>query len=374
MKKVRCAFVLLLFLSAALLLTGAFGLAGNERLMEYAAPYSPDSDTSSPSLLTALSALRRQMQGAQLTASIYSQDGQVQSAAGQTALCDIKGISTEWFDLYHQTFLAGRCFGEREVVEGKPVAIVSEALAYSLWGDEEVLGAGLLLNGKALTVVGIVENKRLLVEDEPELLYVPLQTAFDLRLPADVQMLSGCGGRMAAFEMIAGQHVPGGSCYSHQQEMMRAGMLFRYLAVTLLLLLLGWGLRRSNALTRAGAMRWTARSKHVYGRRMLLPSALFGIQLAITYGLWLVLLYLTLNIAIEPAYVFSEWIPEDLSRLSGYIEVFKTALQQQTRLNATLTERVIQIRRSNSLIHAGCILALVALAIFRPGKPVGEEQ
>ncbi len=366
MKTKRCGFLFLflLILSVLCIIIGEVGLYGNTNLMEYAAPYSDQSGNNIP-LLNALNDLKGQLPNAQFSASVFATDSWVQTPAGKVTPCAITGVAPGWFDLYHHTLLDGRYIGEAEIIAGEHVALMSGDLAYALWGDTDAVGNEILLNGTTFRVIGIIDHSKTLGLSKQSMLYIPLQAAFHVQVQPDIQILSGLDGRENQFEHIAKRYFPDGTFYHHARERMSAGMPVRYLCVAMLLFLLRRTLRMINRISEASKQKWRDRYTHVYSRQMIVPSVLLGIQWLVTYGLWVLVAYAALRLAIAPVYVFSEWIPIDLSSLSSYIDAFVRAADEWFVLRITLTNSVLQIRCCGTFINIGSILFLLAMALPR---------
>lgn len=374
MKTKRCGFlfIFLLILAMLCIIIGEVGLCGNAKLLEYAAPYSDHMGNNNP-LLSALDDLKEQLPDARLSASIFSTNGWVQTSAGEFTTCAITGVAPGWFDLYHHSLLCGRYFGEAEIIAGEHVAIISTDLAYTLWGDIHAIGNEILLNETSFRVIGITDNPKTRGLPQQSMLYIPLQTAFHMQVQPDIQILSGLNGRENQFENAAKRYFPDGTFYNHERERMTAGMPVRYLCVAILLFLLRRTLRMINGFSKTSIHKWQDRYTHVYSSGMIGPSVMLGIQCLVTYGLWVLVAYATLQLAIAPVYVFSEWIPEDLSSLSNYIDTFVRAADDWYALRITLTDSVLQIRRCGTFISMGSILFLIAMALPRKNASMRER-
>ena len=365
--------IFLLILAVLCIIIGEAGLYGNAELLEYAAPYSGQVENNT-SLLSALDDLKEQLPNAQLSASIFSTNGWVQTSAGEFTTCAITGVAPGWFDLYHHSLLCGRYFGEAEIIAGEHVAIISTDLAYTLWGDIHAVGNEILLNETSFCVIGITDNPKTLGLPQQSMLYIPLQTAFHMQVQPAIQLLSGLNERESQFENTAKRYFPDGTFYNHERERMIAGMPVRYLCVAILLFLLRRTLRMINGFSKVTIHKWQDRYTHVYSSRMIYPSVMLGIQCLVTYGLWVLIAYATLQLAIAPVYVFSEWIPENLSSLRSYIDAFARAADDWYALRITLTDSVLQIRRCGTFISMGSILFLIAMAFLREKTSIEDDE
>ncbi len=375
MKTKRCGFLFLflLILATLCIIIGEVGLYGHTNLMEYAAPYSDQSGNSVP-LLNALNDLKEQQPDAQFSASVFATDEWVQTSNGEFTTCAITGVAPGWFDLYHHTLLDGRYIGEAEIIAGEHVALMSGDLAYALWGDTDAVGNEILLNGTTFRVIGIIDHSKTLGLSQQSMLYIPLQAAFHVQVQPDIQILSGLDGRENQFEHIAKRYFPDGTFYNHTRERMSARMPVRYLCVAILLFLLRRTLRMFNRFSEASKQKWRDRYTHAYSRQMIVPSALLGLQWLVIYGLWVLVAYTALRLAIAPVYVFSKWIPTDLSSLSNYFDAFVRAADDWFALRVTLTNSVLQIRCCSTFINIGSILFLAAMAVPRKASSIKNDE
>ena len=90
-------------------------------------------------------------------------------------LVDGNVVSPGYFDMMRMTIRRGRDFTEQDRTGGRPVAIVSEALARHVWKTTDVVGQTLMSGKSALEVVGVVSDIRYrsVSEPYPPLLYTP---------------------------------------------------------------------------------------------------------------------------------------------------------------------------------------------------------
>jgi len=373
MRKKKLPFIFLLLLSLICIAIGEWGLHQEKPRLEYAAPYSVPQSCGTEStlpLLSTLAQLREELPEAMVSAYILQRGTQVETESGRTASCTVYSIAEGWFDLYHRTLLSGRLLGEDELQSGQRLVMVNTSLAYALWGDTEVVGSKLMLRQEEFEVAGIVKHDQKPGQTERGELYLPLSAAIAMGLPGEIQVLAGTEARPTVFGVIASGGVPGGQLAQLSKERMCAGLPLRYLCVLLLLLFLQWLLKNINRLTRQSAAAWRTRQSQVYGVQMIVPTLLLAAQCLACYGIWLIMVYFTLQCAAAPAYTFPEWIPEDPSRLSSYGKAIRNALAQGASLQTTVTESVLTMRHYGGWVKAGTLLAMLASVgiIFPPGS------
>lgn len=363
MKKRQYGNCLLLFLSLLCIAVGMTGIWGENNLMEYVAPFSASGGNNIP-IQYAMDDLISQIPDAQVAACVLKEQYWVQTALGAETACSITGITPGWFDLYPHRISDGRLFGEAEINSGNCVALLTPELAYALWGDMQIIGNEISINGSSFRIVGVIEPMDQGMQTKYPGLYIPMQEACQLVQP-EIQILSGIDIQINLFESVAKRYIPNGTAYSHEKECMTATMPLRCLVVIIMMYFLLHVLHWIKATVALGICRWKERYRHVYASRMILPTILLCMKLMTTFGIWLCFAYGTLRIAVEPVYVFSEWIPDDLSSLRSYIDTFSCAVHNWSALQVTQTGAVLHIRRYGTLIQMGCILFLSAMALSR---------
>ena len=99
----------------------------------------------------------------------------------------LKTIAPRFFETLGLSVLRGRDFGELDSAGSAPVAIVNQALAASLWPEEQAVGQRLELDGNTFEVVGLVQDDQYikLTETYARQVYVPYwqdPTLIDARL------------------------------------------------------------------------------------------------------------------------------------------------------------------------------------------------
>jgi putative ABC transport system permease protein len=86
---------------------------------------------------------------------------------GDSPVVQVQDITPHFFDTMGVQLLAGRDFGDQDVEGGLPVAIVSNSMAHSYWGDQSPVGKRISSNTDSLgrpvwaTIVGIVADVRI---------------------------------------------------------------------------------------------------------------------------------------------------------------------------------------------------------------------
>lgn len=365
MKKRQYGKYLLLFLSLLCITVGMTGIWGKSDLMECAAPCIASGRNSVP-VQYAMDELTSQIPDAQVAACVLKEQYWVRTALGAETACSITGITPGWFDLYPHRISDGRLLGEAEINSGECVALLTPELAYALWGDMQIIGNEISINGTSFHIVGVIEPMDQGMQTKHPGLYIPMQEACQLVQP-EIQILSGIDIQFNLFESVAKRYIPNGTAYSHEKEYMAATMPLRFLVVIIMIVILLRILRWIKAMATFSIRRWKEHYQHVYANQMILPTILLCMQLVATYGIWLCFAYGTLQIAFEPVYVFSEWIPENLVSLSSYVDTLSANLLAQSSLLVSRTALIIHIRRCGCMILLGCFFLIYPVGALMIG-------
>ena len=155
---------------------------------------------------------------------------------------------------------------------------------------------------------------------------------------------------------------------------MRGSIIARVLAVALGMYLILYLLRRLNGCTGGFAKGIRLRLKTEYFRSMLpsiLPRA--GL-LALGYAALLAAAYGILTLAIEPMYVFTEWIPDVLVELSSITERFWAAYQCCGKARVYPHEGIRRDTLWAGLLRWGAVATLTGALEWRSPRGTGREK
>lgn len=86
-------------------------------------------------------------------------------------------VSPAFFDVMRLEVIAGRVLSEEEIEAGRPLAVVSEAIAKAYWPGSSALGQTLTGTTHTVTIVGVVSEARIGSQDEDRQgeIYIPLR-------------------------------------------------------------------------------------------------------------------------------------------------------------------------------------------------------
>jgi putative ABC transport system permease protein len=96
----------------------------------------------------------------------------------------VVGVDTSYFRLTNQSLVAGAMFSELQVEQGRPVAIIGHGVRTRFFTTEDPIGRPIKVGENWLTVVGVLEDRRVSSETSQRLgirdpnmdVYVPLHT------------------------------------------------------------------------------------------------------------------------------------------------------------------------------------------------------
>ena len=312
-------------------------------------------------------------------ASIAARDyGFAFSGEGGTATATLTAVGESWFAVYPRYLVSGRLMTEQELKDGDRLIVLDEPLAFKLFPTADPIGRELTIGSERYEVVGVVRYRRSVGEYEQYQAYIPYTSAAEDRLPMEIVEVCGVAlpqsGASRAFEDAGENWQDGGTFIDTDKEAMRGGIVARALAIALGLYLILYLLRRLNRRTAGLGADIRARLRREYFRDML-PGLLphFGL-LALGYAALLAAAYGVLTLAIEPMYVFTEWIPDVLVELSSITERFWQLTSAAAAPIAIRTKEYAEIRFWSGLVRWGAISALTGALVMALSARRGKDR
>ena len=302
-------------------------------------------------------------------ASIAARDyGFALSGEGGTATATLTAVGEGWFDVYPRYLVSGRLMTAQELLDGDRLVVLDEPLAFKLFPTTDAVGRELQIGAGRYEVIGVVRYQRAVGEYGQYQAYIPYASAAQERLPMETVEACGVGlphsGASRTFEDAAGNWQAGGTFIDTDKEAMRGSIIARVLAVALGMYLILYLLRRLNGCTGGFAKGIRLRLKTEYFRSMLpsiLPRA--GL-LALGYAALLAAAYGILTLAIEPMYVFTEWIPDVLVELSSITERFWQLTSAAAKPVFIRTKEYAEIRFWAGLLRWGAVATLTGALVM----------
>ena len=266
----------------------------------------------------------------------------------------------------------------RNCKDGDRLIVLDEPLAFKLFPTADPIGRELTIGTERYEVIGVVRYRRSVGEYEQYQAYIPYTSAAEDRLPMEIVEVCGAAlpqsGASRAFEDAGENWQAGGTFIDTDKEAMRGGIVARALAIALGLYLILYLLRRLNRRTAGVGVDIRARLQTEYFRDMLpglLPRS--GL-LALGYAALLAAAYGVLTLAIEPMYVFTEWIPDVLVELSSITERFWQLTSAAAAPIVIRTQEYAEIRFWSGLVRWGAISALTGALVMALSARRGKRQ
>ena len=312
-------------------------------------------------------------------ASIAARDyGFALSGEGGSATATLTAVGENWFSVYPRYLVSGRLMTQRELKDGDRLIVLDEPLAFKLFPTADPIGRELTIGTERYEVVGVVRYRRSVGEYEQYAAYIPYTSAAEDRLPMEIVEVCGAAlpqsGASRAFEDAGENWQAGGTFIDTDKEAMRGGIVARALAIALGLYLILYLLRRLNRRAASFGANIRARLQTEYFRDMLpglLPRILL---LALGYAALLAAAFGVLTLAIEPMYVFTEWIPDVLVELSSITERFWQLTSAAAAPIFIRTQEYAEIRFWSGLVRWGALSALTGALVMALSARRGRDK
>lgn len=360
--------VLCLLAGAALMLAGAYLLAGTPDLLEYVLPVSAGDGEA---LLALYEQGGEQMEALAGTVESGAMAARAQSvpvsAESGSVTATVYAVSEGYFDVVHETLLAGRFVSESDVRRGTRALVLDSGAALSLFAGEEPIGREATVDGRTYEVVGVIRGGRRIGETDAHVAYVPVTAAGHDALPAQT---FACVARplepvASAIQMqdtlVAWRD--GGSFYSLAKLKLGAVMPLRWALLIAGAVLIFALLHRVNAFAWGRVCRYARRLRVRYARE-LLPGMLGSAALCLLlYGALAGALFALAAFSIRPLYVFTEWVPEVVVELSSLQSRFFALSGANAAAVRCVTRSVCCVELGRGLLRWGFFAALLGLVL-----------
>ena len=293
------------------------------------------------------------------------------SANDNSGTATLYAVGEGWFEVYPVFMADGRRIDETELRKGKKVAMIDEDLAFKLYGSEFPENAGAIIGGEEYAVVGTVRHRRSVGEQAEYCVYIPLLSAADSRM--DTLMLSSkpipnSGARTMFETTVTSGWRNDGSFYSLEKEIMRRMILPRMMLLVFGMTAFLALLRGMNAVAAGCVGRFRAGMKVNYFPRMI-PRLLGVIAVCLLgYGALLAALSALMSFSIQPLYVFTEWVPENIVEWSSLKTVFWNLTGSAAALVRTGTRQMREIEFWGGVLRWGVVCALCGGVLLRKRK------
>lgn len=319
----------------------------------FLSPAEPEQDPEKP----APTALRQLLKQAELSRedwqetysawAITSQNESVQLASdnGGTATVTLQGVWGNVSALPPMLARFGRCFYQEELQEGSRVMLITEELAIALFRTGDPVDRLVQVGDESYRVIGILRQGRTVGEHDAYTAYVPLLALDE----------SGCQTQTLTFSARAVEGAGAATRFAKDMEVFHAGGDVHLLAkertralLPLRLLAVGAGLGLTMVLghfCKGLALGWLREEKNrlessylpaLLPRMILKALACAGMAAGLLLALWALVL-----LALEPVYIFPEWVPAVPVEWDDIASTFWN--------NQTAANRIISLRTAQSM-------------------------
>jgi hypothetical protein len=305
--------------------------------------------------------------------------GEVQVAAGNVSeKASLTAAGAHYFDLYFYQTVSGRQFYPEELQRDAEVAVLSDGLAFKLFGSVHAERKSVRVGKKEYFVVGVVREDRQAGRPGLSRLYIPLKQAAEDGLVLETLTLSGRPipgkGASAAFRDIAFRWLPGGNFLSAERERTYALIPARF-CVFLVGLLTLWALGRWTAGWSSGAVRsfredlmfrYPGEIAWGFAGRMFVSLLSFSALVAAAF--------LLIGFMLEPVKVFTEWVPTNLVDWNEVSGAFWNAQAASSGLVEVRTPLALRARFFGGMANMGAIFFFAGAALFHIGRCTSDSS
>ena len=294
---------------------------------------------------------------------------------GMSVNVTLYAVGDGWLEIYPRFLKQGRRISETELKQGERVAVLDENAAFQLFGSQLPDEAFVDIEGKRYRVAGTVRHAgsllggRGVADIQPCDAYIPLLAAAADGIQLDTMTLSAlpvnASSAMETFEDAAGTTwQAGGTLISLSKENMRRTILPRLVLLVVGLYAMVGLFKRMTALCGVWAGRFRqALSQSYIGP--LIPRLLGYIALGLLgYGALLLATWALMSFSVQPLYIFTEWVPENIVSLASIQKVFWNLTADAAKLSGCATRELRVLQFWGGVLRWGMITALLGAALL----------
>ena len=141
---------------------------------------------------------------------------------GKRSAAKLVGVTNDFFAVYNLNLISGQYFQVQQMISGSPVCIIGPSVKSRFFSQEDPLGKTIKCGGIWLTVIGVLENRVLQVDESKDIgvsdynehVYAPIQTVLrrykDRAYVNDATLMQGgssvtfFNGNIASFSSTSG--------------------------------------------------------------------------------------------------------------------------------------------------------------------------
>lgn len=370
--KVKCRVSLLSILGLCLVVLG-YGLTMCvDDMFQYILPISAVKTGSDDNLKLYYEANER-MQSLRESIPVYSiarrgQNLTMKGEGGQSTETTLYAVGQGYFELYHEHLLRGRLISETDVNKGKNVVVLDDGAELVLFKGDSALEKTVYIDGIEMQVVGIIDGKRRLGEAGEPLVYVPITSSYKNGIKTDTMEITAMGVDNTSSPVILENTLKSwcssGSFYNLSKLKMGAMLPVRWIIVFLGIKTLLVLVRRAN--------RWVAKQIEMFRNELqrsyflqILGRVIWKMIVAlIAYCILAMGMFGIVRIAVQPMYVFGEWIPESIVELTSIVDCIWNQIETKSVSIECASRLSVCLDIAEELIKWGTIIVLLGFSSF----------
>ena len=365
---------LVLVIGVILAAAGVIGLLQGPGLVQYT--FQPGEETVS-ALLEHLDTMRESLKDSFPGITLHAQkSGQALTYGDGASQNDVVvyAVGPNWYEVYPMQMAAGRPVTAPDSRQNAKVIVLDRETAFLFFGEGDPIGKTVSLDGNALEVIGVAEHNRRIGETDLHAAWVPLGTIKGSLMVVSAP-LAKASSLMKVFESAAAENFDknqdkNGTLISTARETVGQTMMLRITAVIFAVWLLKKWITVLSGIWRAAAERIRVKSKQWYPLRMIPYGAAQMLLPILLTALTIGAAYLIAIFAVNPAYVYPEWIPESLGDFSKWTARFWNLSGEAAKTVQMQTPELAEARFWGGLTQWGTVLMLagVILTMLKSAK------
>ena len=370
--KVKCRVSLLSILGLCLVVLG-YGLTMCvDDMFQYILPISAV-ETGSDDKLKLYYEANERMQSLRESIPVYSiarrgQNLTMKGEGGQSTETTLYAVGQGYFELYHEHLLRGRLISETDVNKGKNVVVLDDGAELVLFKGDSALEKTVYIDGIEMQVVGIIDGKRRFGEVGEHLVYVPITSLYKNGIKTDTMEITAIGVDNTSSPVIMENTLKNwsssGSFYNLSKLKMGATLPVRWIIVFL-------GIKTLLVLAER-ANRWVAKQIEMFRNELqrCYFFQIFGrviwkmIVALIAYCILAMGMFGIVRIAVQPMYVFGEWIPESIVELTSIIDCIWNQIETKSVSIECASRLSVCLDIAEELMKWGAIIVLLGFFSF----------
>jgi hypothetical protein len=292
----------------------------------------------------------------------------VRGEGGQSTETTLYAVGKGYFELYHEQLLRGRLISEADINKGKNVVVLDDGAELELFKGDSALEKTVYIDGIEMQVVGIIDGKRRLGEAGEHLVYVPITSSYKNGIKTDTMEITAMGVDNTSSPVIMENTLKSwcssGSFYNLYKLKMGVTLPVRWIIVFLGIKTLLVLVRRAN--------RWVAKQIEMFRNELqrcyffqILGRVIWKMIVAlIAYWILAMGMFGIVRIAVQPMYVFGEWIPESIVELTSIIDCIWNQIESSSVSMDCASRLSVCLDIAEELNKWGAIIVLSGFSSF----------